>query len=103
MNNEDSRISVLVNLHLRALNKKAELVMLSLHIKPVQDDMQIFVLTPEKLDFHLEQQYQDAKYKLELQSGKSISVYIYHQHDWHQQFANTPIYKKVQEEGIRIY
>jgi len=102
MNKLKGDISDLVKEHIQSLDPYAELVLLFPEGVTMNEDIQIYTLTNEKIDFRLEQQYLDARYKVELQSGKSISLYIYSKADWHQQFAETPIYQKVMNEGVYL-
>ncbi|WP_430809461.1 MULTISPECIES: hypothetical protein [unclassified Carboxylicivirga] len=95
-------ISDLVKAHIQSLDPYAEVVLLFPQGTSMHEDIQIYVLTNEKVDFQLEQQYLDARYQIELQSAQSISLYIYSKENWHQQFKNTPIYHKVDVEGVYL-
>nr|WP_321411549.1 hypothetical protein [uncultured Carboxylicivirga sp.] len=68
--------------------------------KNMHEEVQVFVLLPKKVDYATEQQYIETKYKVELESGLSLSIYVYNKENWNKQFKNTPIYKKIQSEGI---
>lgn len=95
-------ISDLVKEHVQSLDPYAEVMLLFPEGIGMNEDIQIYVLTNEKVDFQLEQQYLDARYNVEFQSGKSVSLYIYSKEDWHKQFKDTPIYQKVNLEGVYI-
>ena len=95
-------ISDLVKEHVQSLDPYAEVMLLFPEGIGMNEDIQIYVLTNEKVDFQLEQQYLDARYNVEFQSGKSVSLYIYSKEDWHKQFKDTPIYQKVSLEGVYI-
>ena len=95
-------ISDLVKEHVQSLDPYAEVMLLFPEGIGMNEDIQIYVLTNEKVDFQLEQQYLDARYNVEFQSGKSVSLYIYSKEDWHKQFKDTPIYQKVHLEGVYI-
>ncbi len=93
-------ITGLVREHVLSLNPYADIILLFPQGKAIHEDIQIFVLLPEKVDYSIEQQYLNASYNVELESGQSLSVYIYDKENWHKQFKNTPIYQRVQNEGL---
>ncbi len=102
MNNKLGDISDLVKEHIQSLDHYAEVVLLFPQGKEANEEIIVYVLSPNKVDFGLEQQYLNAKYQVELKSGQSISLYVYSKEDWHKQFINTPIYQRVNAEGVVI-
>jgi hypothetical protein len=102
MNKQNGDISELVKEHVQDLDPYAEVILLFPQGTGLHEDIQVYVLSNEKVDFRLEQQYLDAKYQVELKSGQSISLYIYSKVDWHKQFKDTPIYQKVSGEGVYL-
>lgn len=102
MNKQTGDISELIKEHIQSLDPYAEIILLFPQGVGIHEEIQIYVLTNEKVDFRLEQQYMDARYKVELQSGQSFSLYIYAKEAWHQQFRDTPIYQRVHGEGIHL-
>ncbi|MCG8579467.1 MAG: hypothetical protein MI866_06100 [Bacteroidales bacterium] len=102
MNKLSGDISELVKEHVQGLDPYAEVILLFPQGTGMHEDIQIYVLSNEKVDFRLEQQYLDAKYQVELMSGQSISLYIYSKVDWHKQLKDTPIYQKVSGEGVYL-
>jgi len=93
-------ISELARVHIQGLNPHADIILLFPQEKTLNEDIQIFVLLPEKVDYGIEQQYLNARYQVELESGQSLSLYVYNKEDWHKQFQKTPIYQKLQNEGV---
>ncbi|GEM_PF-3282958 len=102
MNKQNGNIAELVKEHIQVLNPYAEVILLFPEINNTYKDIQIFVLTPEKVDFGVEQQYMDARYKVEFDSKQSMTLYIYSKVDWHNQFSETPIYYQVMTEGVHL-
>jgi len=102
MNIQTGGIVDLVKEHIQILDPYAEVILLFPQGQGMHEDIQIYILTPEKVDFGLEQQYLNARYNIELESAHSFSIYIYTKEDWHKQFVNTPIYEQVDTEGIRL-
>ncbi len=102
MNKLSGDISELVKEHVQALDPYAEVILLFPQGVGIHEEIQIYILSNEKVDFRLEQQYLDAKYQVELLSKQSISLYLYSKSDWHKQFKDTPIYQKVCGEGVYL-
>jgi hypothetical protein len=102
MNKQTGDIIDLVKEHIQSLDLYAEVILLFQQGLAMHENIQIYVLTLEKVDFGLEQQYLNARYQVELASKQSLSIYIYSKEDWHKHFLDTPIYEKVANEGIRL-
>jgi len=102
MNKQAGDIIDLVKAHIQSIDPYAEVILLFPQGQRMNEDIQIYILTPEKVDFGVEQQYLNARYKVELESSQSFSIYIYSKGDWHKQFVDTPIYEQVANEGIRF-
>ncbi|WP_439183434.1 hypothetical protein [Carboxylicivirga taeanensis] len=102
MSNQTGDITDFVKEHIQSLDPYAEIIVLLPKMGGVHEDIQVYVLTNEKVDFQLEQQYMDARYKAEMQAGQSFSLYIYAKEAWHQQFRDTPVYQRVHSEGIHL-
>lgn len=102
MTKEQDEFTQVVKIHFQNIDKDAEIIMLAPQSHSFDKDTQLFVLTAEKVDFKLEKQMKDAGYKVELLTGQSILLYIYTKEEWHKQFKNTPIYKRVCIEGILL-
>jgi len=100
MNKQAGEIAQLVKEHIQSLDPYADIVLLFPQKKELHEEIQVYILTTDKVDFSVEQQYLDARYKVEFQSSQSISLYIYSKKDWHQQFKDTPIYQRVASEGV---
>ena len=100
MSKASKDIITLVREHIQALDPYADIILLFPQGKSHHEEIQVFVLFPEKVDYGTEQQYMDARYKVELESGQSLSLYVYSKDNWHNQFKDTPIYDKVQNEGV---
>lgn len=100
MNKTSGDISDLIKAHIQALDPYAEVIILFPQGTGLHEEIQVYVFTNEKVDFSLEQQYMDARYKVEIHSGQSLSLYTYSKEEWHQQFSETPIYQRVHCEGV---
>ncbi|MCU4176979.1 hypothetical protein [Carboxylicivirga sp. N1Y90] len=100
MNKQPGDITELLKEHVQSLDPYAEITLLFPQGKGRDEELQVYVLSPNRVDFGLEQKYLNARYQVELHSGHSLSLYVYSKEDWHKQFSNTPIYHKVNTEGI---
>lgn len=88
--------------HVQSIDDKTEIILLFPQGKKLNEEIQLFVLVPEKVNINREKQFKEACYQVELATGQSITLYIYHKDNWNKQFINTPIYQRVQAEGIQL-
>ena len=95
-------IEELIKTHIGSIDSKAEMVLLNTQQSATGQEKQIYVLTTQKVDLSAEQAYENARYEVEMKAGESLALYIYHKEKWHKQFKDTPIYKKVDTEGVLI-
>lgn len=65
-------------------------------------DWDILLLTSNPVNLELERKYRDKLYDLELDTGESISLFIYSKDDWQTRQRITPFYQSVTQEGMRI-
>jgi uncharacterized protein len=61
-------------------------------------DVLILVNKPE-VSIKDEQVFRHRLYDLELKIGEPISTFVHSLHDWNNRHAQTPIYKRIQQEG----
>jgi predicted nucleotidyltransferase len=47
-----------------------------------------------------EQLFRHNLYDLELETGESISTFVYAKNDWNTRLSNTPIYQAIKQQGI---
>jgi hypothetical protein len=102
MNEQTDEISRQVKEHLQHIDVNAEVILLFPAKEKLNEEIQLYVVTPEKVSFEKEQHYFKACYQLELNLKQNLSVYIYTKESWHKQLVNTPIYTKVSKEGIYL-
>lgn len=102
MKKQGADLTELVKTHIQSLDVYAEVILLYPNEGDFNKDVLVYVLTPEKVDLGLEQKYMDARYKVELKSGQSLSLYLYSKSNWHKQFKDTPIYHQVSTQGVHL-
>jgi hypothetical protein len=102
MKEQIEEFSELVKKHIQTIEPASEIILLFPQGKEQHEEIQIYILTPQKADFEQEQRYLKACYQVELASKQNLSIYIYTSENWHKQFVNTPIYRRITNEGIRL-
>ena len=99
----NDRIGVLVDLlkeHVQIIDQYAEIVILEGSASGQNDEFEIYILTPNNVDYGLEQQYSSASIKVGLISHIELKVHVHSKEDWHKLFVDKAIYQKVNAEGL---
>lgn len=65
-------------------------------------DWDIMILTSQPSDRKYEQQFRHKLIQVELEFGIAISAFVHSKKEWNTKYRVTPIYKSIEEEGIRI-
>jgi uncharacterized protein len=65
-------------------------------------DWDILILSENQDFLKIEDQFRDAIYPLELESGQIISILTYSKEYWHTRMSITPLYKNIANEAIRL-
>ena len=66
-------------------------------------DWDILILVDDqKVTNEIEDKFRDKLYDLELETGQVISVFIYPKKYWDTNLKYSPLYKNIQNEGVRI-
>ncbi|TLX77720.1 hypothetical protein E9993_03495 [Labilibacter sediminis] len=102
MNNKITNLSDLIKEHITSIDPYAEVILLLPLEITMEEQAQIYVITPHKVDFVLENQYRDARYKVDQLSGQSTTLFLYSKDEWHHQYNGTALYSKVNTEGIHL-
>jgi len=68
-----------------------------------QSDWDILILlNTAHVNFELENQFIDALYEIEIETGEVISPMVYSKKEWNQKYSSTSLYENISREGIRI-
>jgi predicted nucleotidyltransferase len=68
-----------------------------------ESDWDVLILTKRnKIDRLSEQDYRDALFDLELETGECISSFVFSKSDWEEKHVITPFYKSIKAEGILL-
>lgn len=62
----------------------------------------LILLNINNIPFSLETSLMDKIYEIELETGEVISPLIYSKNDWEENYAFTPLFMNIKNEGIRI-
>jgi len=50
----------------------------------------------------IEDPYRDALFQLELEIGEPISVFVFSEEEWQSKYVQTPLFKSIHQDGIRL-
>jgi predicted nucleotidyltransferase len=68
-----------------------------------ESDWDILVLlNKSNVSFKDEQKIRHKLFDIELETGETISTFVYAQKDWDTRLSVTPLFKNVQKEGIYL-
>lgn len=70
--------------------------------KPDSDWDIIILVNNQSVTNEIEDRFRDVLYNIELESGQIISTFIYPKTFWNKTLKNSPLYKAVIKEGIRL-
>jgi len=62
----------------------------------------IVLLNKQNIDFVDKRMIRRNLYQVELSFGQPLSVFVYSSKDWNQFHSQTPFFKAIKEEGIRL-
>ena len=60
----------------------------------------LILLDKTSVSIKEEQIFRHNLYDLELETGESISTFVYAMNDWNTRLLNTPIYQAIKQQGI---
>jgi uncharacterized protein len=70
--------------------------------KKLSDWDLLILLNRQIVSFDYETKFMDEFYDLELETGEIISPLIYSKNDWNTNHSATPLFEKIQKDGVRI-
>ncbi|MCX6251609.1 MAG: nucleotidyltransferase domain-containing protein [Bacteroidetes bacterium] len=62
----------------------------------------LILLNTNNISFGFETKFMDEFYDLEVETGEIFSPLIYTKTEWNEHHSITPLFEKIQKEGIRI-
>ena len=70
--------------------------------RPDSDWDILILVNDKKVTNEIEDKFRDELYDIELESGQTISTFIYPKEFWQSTLIYSPLYKNVHKEGIRL-
>ena len=70
--------------------------------RPDSDWDILILVNADKVTNEIEDKFRDDLYDIELEAGQVISTFIYPKMYWEDTLIFSPLYKKVNQEGIRL-
>ena len=106
MNKKERHIIHLIKSKIQKKNPDAEVILFGSHARGEahsKSDWDILILLSNlKVDRNTEMEYRDELFDVELQTDEVISAFIYSKEIWENRHKITPLYKNIQQEGIRL-
>jgi predicted nucleotidyltransferase len=105
MNKKTKDIAQVIRQYVNSIDPTAEVILYGSRARGdarTDSDWDILVLTDEQADLMTERKFRDKLYDLELETGESLSVFVYSKNDWHSKQRISPFYHNVIGEGIRL-
>lgn len=105
MKPKTQHISQLIRQYVNSVDPETEVILYGSRARGdarSDSDWDILLLTSNSVNIELERKYRDKLYDLELDTGESISLFIYSKDDWQTRQRITPFYQSVTQEGMRI-
>lgn len=105
MNKKTKDIAQVIRQYVNSIDPTAEVILYGSRARGdarIDSDWDILVLTDEQADLMTERKFRDKLYDLELETGESLSVFVYSKNDWHSKQRISPFYHNVIGEGIRL-
>ena len=62
----------------------------------------LILINSNKVTNEIDDIFRDELYRIELETGQIISTFVYPKNDWNTNLVFSPLYKKVNLEGIRL-
>jgi predicted nucleotidyltransferase len=105
MNQKSIIISNLIKLNISEIDPEAQVILYGSRARGderIDSDWDILVLTDYPVDMKKENVFRDHLYDLELQTGESLSIFVYSKSDWNSKHRITPFYFNVTKQGILL-
>jgi uncharacterized protein len=98
-------IAPVIRQYVNAVDPTAEIILFGSRARGdahKDSDWDILILTDGQADLAVERKFRDTLYDIELETGESLSVFVYSKNDWHSKQRISPFYQNVTGEGIRL-
>lgn len=93
-------ISGIVREYIQALDAYANVMLLLPMDAKENEEIQIYVLTPDDVSYGMEQEFTNACNKAQAKLNVALSINVFSKQDWHGSMSSSPLYDRVSKEGI---
>lgn len=105
MNKRTEHIMQLIKINISEIDPEAQVILYGSRARgDARDDSDwdILVLTNYPVTYKKEKLFRDHLYDLELETGESLSLFIYSKNEWNTRQHITPYYHNVTSQGIQL-
>jgi len=105
MNKRTIHIGSLIKLNISEIDPKAEVILYGSRARgdaKKDSDWDILVLTNYPVSYQIEKAFRDHLYDLELETGETLSLFVYSKDDWNTRHHISPYYHNVMSQGVQL-
>ncbi len=103
MKKKDTYIANRIRTEIKRIDPGAKVVLFGSRARgdaKKDSDWDLLILTDSLNIRVLEDLFRDKIYDLELETGETISIFVYNKKDWTSKHKITPLYKSIKKEGV---
>ncbi len=105
MDKTSEHISKLISSNIAEIDPAAQVILYGSRARGdarKDSDWDILVLTDYPVDLKKESLFRDHLYELEIQTGESLSLFVYSLADWNTKQRISPFYQNISNQGLLL-